>query len=58
MLDTLLQGYNPQYHFENNNNFVEAVNIVAQEKMIDLIITIPKNMVCLKGCFMQVPRRN
>lgn len=51
MLDTLLQGYNPQYHFENNNNFVEAVNIVAQERMIDLIITIPKKHGLFEGLF-------
>lgn len=51
MLDTLLQGYNPQYHFENNNNFVEAVNIVVQEKMIDLIITIPKKHGLFEGLF-------
>ncbi len=51
MLDTLLQGYHPQYHFENNNNFVEAVNIVAQERMIDLIITIPKKHGLFEGLF-------
>lgn len=51
MLDTLLQGYNPQYQFENNNNFVEAVNIVAQEKMVDLIITIPKKHGLFEGLF-------
>lgn len=51
MLDTLLQGYTPQYHFENNNNFVEAVNIVAQERMIDLIITIPKKHGLFEGLF-------
>jgi len=51
MLDTLLEGYKPQYHFENNNNFVEAVNIVAQERMIDLIITIPKKHGLFEGLF-------
>ena len=51
MLDTLLQGYKPQYLFENNNNFVEAVNIVALERMIDLIITIPKKHGLFEGLF-------
>lgn len=51
MLDTLLQGYAPQYHFENNNDFVEAVNIVSQERMIDLIITIPKKHGLFEGLF-------
>jgi nucleotide-binding universal stress UspA family protein len=51
MLDTLLDGYHPQYHFENNNNFVEAVNIVVQERMIDLIITIPKKHGLFEGLF-------
>jgi len=51
MLDILLDGYRPQYHFENNNNFVEAVNIVAQERMIDLIITIPKKHGLFEGLF-------
>ena len=51
MLDTLLYGYQPEYLFENNNNFVEAVNIVALEKMIDLIITIPKKHGLFEGLF-------
>ena len=51
MLDTILYGYKPEYLFENNNNFVEAVNIVALEKMIDLIITIPKKHGLFEGLF-------
>lgn len=51
MLDTLLQGYNPQYLFENNSNFMEAVNIVSLEKMVDLIITIPKKHGLFEGLF-------
>lgn len=51
MLDTLLYGYQPVYHFENNKNFVEAVNNVAQERMIDLIITIPKKHGLFEGLF-------
>lgn len=44
MLDTLLQGYNPEYHFLDNEDFVEAINKFALEKEVDLIITIPKKI--------------
>jgi nucleotide-binding universal stress UspA family protein len=44
MLDTLLHGYNPEYHFLDNEDFVEAINKFALEKEVDLIITIPKKM--------------
>ena len=42
LLDTLLDGYNPEYHFVDSTDFVEAVNSFAVEKEADLIITIPK----------------
>lgn len=42
MLDTLLQGYNPEYHFLDDADFVSAINKFALEKQVDLIITIPK----------------
>lgn len=42
MLDTLLQNYNPEYHFLDNADFVDAINKFALEKQVDLIITIPK----------------
>jgi nucleotide-binding universal stress UspA family protein len=44
MLDTLLQGYNPEYHFIDDTDFVHAINKFALEKQVDLIITIPKKM--------------
>lgn len=44
MLDTLLQGYNPEYHFIDDPDFVQAINKFALEKEVDLIITIPKKM--------------
>jgi nucleotide-binding universal stress UspA family protein len=44
MLDTLLQGYNPEYHFIDDADFVAAINKFALEKQVDLIITIPKKM--------------
>jgi len=44
MLDTLLQGYNPEYHFLDDADFVHAINKFAVDKQVDLIITIPKKM--------------
>jgi nucleotide-binding universal stress UspA family protein len=44
MLDTLLSGYNPDYLFIDDPDFVEGINKVALEKQVDLIITIPKKM--------------
>jgi len=44
MLDTLLQGYHPEYHFIDDTDFVQAINKFALEKEVDLIITIPKKM--------------
>lgn len=42
MLDTLLQGYNPEYYFVDNPDFTEGINNFVLEKHADLIITIPK----------------
>lgn len=42
MLDTLLQDYNPEYHFIDKEDFIEGVNEFVLEKQIELIITIPK----------------
>jgi nucleotide-binding universal stress UspA family protein len=42
MLDTLLEGYEKEYHFADNPDFTEAINDFAEEKEVDMIITIPK----------------
>ncbi|MEX6686098.1 universal stress protein [Danxiaibacter flavus] len=42
MLDTLLQGYNPEYYFVDNPDFTEGINNFVLEKHADIIITIPK----------------
>jgi nucleotide-binding universal stress UspA family protein len=42
LLDNLLDGYNPEYHFVDSPNFLDAINGFAAEKEADLIITIPK----------------
>ncbi len=44
MLNTMLHVYNPEYHFLDDKDFVGAINRVALEKQVDLIITIPKKM--------------
>ncbi len=51
MLDTLLQDYNPIYHFEEGNDFVEVVNKVALERMVDLLVVIPKKQGLFAGLF-------
>jgi len=42
MLDTLLQGYQPEYYFTEYKDFIEGINAFAEEHQVDLIITIPK----------------
>lgn len=51
MLDTLLHGYNPEYQFVDNTNFIQAINSFAEEKSADLIITIPKKHGFFEGLF-------
>jgi len=51
MLDALLDGYNPEYKFIDDVDFVEGINKVALEKQADLIITIPKKMGWFDGLF-------
>ena len=41
-LHKLLNDLQPEFHFSENTNYVEAVNDFAAEYQIDLIITIPK----------------
>ncbi len=42
MLDTLLEGYNPVYHFLDNTNIVSGIVDFAEANHADLILTIPK----------------
>lgn len=51
MLDTLFYGYDPEYHFVDSTDFVEAINQFAEDKNIDLIITIPKKHGFFEGLF-------
>lgn len=51
MLDTLLQGLSPEYHFIDNADFVEGINQFVTDKKVDLIITIPKKHGWFEGLF-------
>jgi nucleotide-binding universal stress UspA family protein len=51
LLDTLFQGYQPEYHFIHDTHFTEAINHFADEHAIDLIITIPKKHGLFEGLF-------
>jgi nucleotide-binding universal stress UspA family protein len=51
LLDTLFQGYQPQYHFIHDTHFAEAINNFADTHAIDLIITIPKKHGLFEGLF-------
>ena len=51
MLDTLFQGYHPEYHFADDPDFTDCINEFAVDKQIDLIITIPKKHGLFDGIF-------
>ncbi|MCX6206415.1 MAG: universal stress protein [Bacteroidetes bacterium] len=42
VLDGLLKGNNPQYHFVENESFTVGINLFADNNNIDMIITMPK----------------
>jgi nucleotide-binding universal stress UspA family protein len=42
MLDTLLEGYNPQFHFIDHTNVVQGIMDFAEKQEADLILVIPK----------------
>lgn len=51
LLNSLLKEYQPQYYFENNENFITAINDFVESNNIDLIITIPKKHGFFEGLF-------
>lgn len=51
LLDTLFQGFSPEYHFIHDTHFTEAINHFVDENAIDLIITIPKKHGLFEGLF-------
>lgn len=42
ILEKLLGGYNPEFHFIENEDYVDGINDFVQKNHADLIITIPK----------------
>ncbi len=42
VLDELLKGYNPQYHYVDSKSFADATNDFVDVNHVDMIITIPK----------------
>jgi nucleotide-binding universal stress UspA family protein len=51
LLQSLLKEYNPEFHFENNDNFIEGINGFVETHGIDLIITIPRKHRLFEGLF-------
>ena len=41
-LETILQGFNPQFYFIRLFDFVDAVNQFVEDREIDIIVTIPR----------------
>jgi hypothetical protein len=51
LLQSLLREYNPEFHFENNDDFIEGINHFVETHGIDLIITIPRKHKLFEGLF-------
>ncbi|MEP6749685.1 MAG: universal stress protein, partial [Bacteroidota bacterium] len=50
-LETILEGYETEYYFMRQFDFVEAINQFVMDYKIDMIFTIPKNHSFLGGLF-------
>jgi nucleotide-binding universal stress UspA family protein len=51
LLDTLLEGYHPIYHFIDHDNIVEGIMDFADKIQADLILTIPRKHGLFEGLF-------
>ena len=51
LLLSMLKEYNPEFHFENNEDFIEGINHFVESHSIDLIITIPRKHKMFEGLF-------
>lgn len=51
LLDTLLEDFNPAYHFIDNPDVVEGIVEFAEENKADIILTIPKKHGLFEGIF-------
>lgn len=54
MLDTLLEGYRPEYHFIDNPDVVQGITEFAEGIHADLLLTIPKK----HGLFERIFKRS
>ncbi|NLR64673.1 universal stress protein [Chitinophaga varians] len=54
MLDTLLEGHQPEYHFIDNPDVVQGITEFAENIQADLILTIPKK----HGLFERIFKRS
>jgi len=51
LLDTLLEGYHPKYHFVDHSNVVQGIMEFADKENADLILTIPRKHGLFEGIF-------
>lgn len=51
LLQSLLQNYDPQFQFVNNDNFIAGINHFVETNSIDLIIIIPRKHTFFEGLF-------
>jgi hypothetical protein len=50
-LETLLQGYNPEFYFIRLFDFIDAANQFVADKEIDMILTFPRKHSFLSNVF-------
>lgn len=51
LLQSLLKDYQPEFHYENNEHFVDGINHFVDTHDINLIIAIPRKHTFLNGLF-------
>ena len=54
MLNTLLEGLNPSYHFIENADIEDGINNFVERNNVDLLITIPKKHKLLDSLFKHI----
>ena len=50
-LDTMLEGYNKEYYFMRQYDFIDAINQFVADYKIDILLTVPKKHSFLGGLF-------
>lgn len=51
LLDTLLEGHHPKYHFVDHSNVVQGIMEFADRENADIILTIPRKHGLFEGIF-------